>query len=158
MLETPEHRLAFHGWKLPALAKPAGNLLGFRIDQGLIFVSGQLPLEEGRPRYIGKIDVTISPQDGIEAARLAALNVLAQLSQATGSHLSRVGAINQVMGFVNCAPDYTEISRIVDGASDVFVSVLGERGRHARVAIGVASLPRGVPVEIAVIARLAERD
>lgn len=158
MSETPEYRLEAMGLRLPPISKPAGNLLGFKIDRGLIFVSGQLPLENGRPRYLGKVGASISIEEGNKAAALAALNVVAQLSLATGGHLSRVREIVKLSGFVNCTPDFVDIASIVDGASDMFVSVFGEQGRHARFAIGVLSLPRGVPVEIEAIARLSDGE
>jgi enamine deaminase RidA (YjgF/YER057c/UK114 family) len=155
MSETPENRLNAMALRLPLIAKPAGNLLGFKIDQGQIFVSGQLPLEDGLPKYLGKVGVTVSTEEATSAAALAALNVVAQLSLATGGDLSKVLEIVKVSGFVNCSPDYIEISQVINGASDLMVSIFGENGRHARFAIGVMSLPRGVPVEIEVIARIA---
>lgn len=156
--ESPEKRLEALGHTLPARIQPAGNLLGFKADRGQIFVSGQLPLEDGQPRYVGKVGQSVSCEDGYAAARLAALNVVAQLSHATGDRLSRVAEIIKVSGFVNCAADFTDIPLVVNGASDLFVSVFGDNGRHARFAIGVASLPRGVPVEIDVIARIVDED
>lgn len=158
MSETPEYRLEAMGLQLPLISKPAGNLLGFKIDQGLIFVSGQLPLENGRPCCLGKVGASISIEEGKKAAALAALNVVVQLSLATGGHLSRVREIVKLSGFVNCAPEFVDFASIVDGASDLFVSAFGEQGRHARLAIGVLSLPRGVPVEIEVIARLSNEE
>ncbi|MES5100977.1 RidA family protein [Agrobacterium sp. BA1120] len=158
MFDTPENRLLALGLKLPAILKPAGNLLGFKIDNGQVFVSGQLPLEDGRPRYLGKVGATISTEDAVEAAALAALNVVAQLSLATGGDLSKVTDIIKVSGFVNCTPDFIDVSAVINGASDLLVSVFGDRGRHARFAIGVTSLPRGVSVEIEAIARLSKAE
>ncbi|WP_325052515.1 RidA family protein [Sinorhizobium meliloti] len=99
---------------------------------------------------------TISKEDAYEAAKLAALNVVSQLSLATQGDLSEIAQIVKVSGFVNCASDFTDIPAVINGASDLFVAVFGERGSHARFAIGVASLPRGVPVEIELIARLRD--
>ncbi|MFS8047629.1 RidA family protein [Rhizobium sp. BR 314] len=158
MVETPEHRLQAMGLRLPSILKPAGNLLGFKIDQGLVFVSGQLPLENGQSRHVGKVGASVATEEGNKAAALAALNVVAQLKLATGGHLSRVREIVKLSGFVNCAPDFVDIGAVVDGASDLLVSVFGEQGRHARFAIGVQSLPRGVPVEVEVIARLSNEE
>lgn len=155
MSETPEHRLEAMALRLPTIAKPAGNLLGFKIDHGQVFVSGQLPLEDGRPKYLGKVGAAISTEEATSAAALAALNVVAQLSLATDGDLSKVEEIVKVSGFVNCTPDYIEISQVINGASDLLVSIFGESGQHARFAVGVMSLPRGVPVEIEVVARLA---
>ncbi|WP_234837467.1 RidA family protein [Sinorhizobium meliloti] len=98
----------------------------------------------------------MSKEDAYEAAKLAALNVVSQLSLATQGDLSEIAQIVKVSGFVNCASDFTDIPAVINGASDLFVAVFGERGSHARFAIGVASLPRGVPVEIELIARLRD--
>ncbi|MFQ6163889.1 RidA family protein [Sinorhizobium meliloti] len=156
MTQTPEQCLEALDLSLPRISKPAGNLLGFKIDCRQIFVSGQLPLEDGTAKYLGKVGDTISKEDAYEAAKLAALNVVSQLSLATQGDLSKIAQIVKVSGFVNCASDFTDIPAVINGASDLFVAVFGERGSHARFAIGVASLPRGVPVEIELIARLRD--
>ena len=154
MSDTPEKRLAALGLTLPSISKPAGNLLGYKIDQGQVFVSGQLPLEDGLPRYVGKVGKDFTKDEAYQAARLATLNVIAQLSLATGGDLTAVGDIIKVSGFVNCTSDFIDIPFVINGASDLLVEIFNERGNHARFAIGVASLPRGVPVEIDVIARI----
>lgn len=154
MSETPETRLAALGLTLPTISKPAGNLLGYKVDQGQVFVSGQLPLEDGVPRYIGKVGDAFTKDDAYQAARLAALNVVAQLFLVTNENLSAISAIVKVSGFVNCTSDFTDIPFVINGASDLLVELFGARGSHARFALGVASLPRGVPVEIDVIARI----
>jgi enamine deaminase RidA (YjgF/YER057c/UK114 family) len=156
MTQTPEQRLDGLALALPCIVKPAGNLLGFKSDRGQVYVSGQLPLKDGVVKYVGKVGDAVSKEDAYEAAKLAALNVVSQLSLATDGDLSRVEDIVKVSGFVNCLPEFTEIAFVVNGASDLLVGVFGDRGSHARFAIGVASLPRGVPVEIEVIARLRE--
>ncbi len=153
MIDAPEQRLATLGLSLPLIVKPAGNLLGYKIDQGQVFVSGQLPLKDGQPLFLGKVGDTVRREEGYEAAKLAALNVIAQLRLAADGQLSKLEII-KVSGFVNCVADFKDIAFIVNGASDLFTAVFGERGCHARFAIGVASLPRGVPVEIDVIARM----
>lgn len=152
-----ERRLTFLEMRLPILSAPSGKLLGFKITQDLVFVSGQLPLDDGTLRYVGKVGLTIGEKQAVEAAKLAALNAIAQLSQATGGQLSSIDEIIKLTGFVNCLPDFTAISPIIDHASDVFNKVFGTRGRHARTAIGVMSLPRGAPVEIEVVARMSKR-
>ncbi|MER8886927.1 RidA family protein [Mesorhizobium sp. M0816] len=156
MIPTSEKRLEALNLVLPRIAKPAGNLLGFKIDRGQIYVSGQLPLEDGVVKYLGKVGETVARETAYEAAKLAALNVVSQLSLATGGELSKVAEIVKVSGFVNCSPDFTDIPFVVNGASDLFVSIFGDCGSHSRFAIGVAALPRGVPVEIELIARLRD--
>ena len=106
--------------------------------------------------YLGKVGDTISKEDAYEAAKLAALNVISQLSLATEGDLSKIADIVKVSGFVNCTSDFTDIPAVINGASDLFVDVFGEKGSHARFAIGVAALPRGVSVEIELIARLRD--
>ncbi|MBA8820917.1 hypothetical protein BRY73_03960 [Ochrobactrum sp. P6BS-III] len=156
MTSTPEQRLNALALCLPRIVKPAGNLLGYKVDHGQIYVSGQLPLEDGAVKYVGKVGDKVAKEEAYEAAKLAALNVVSQLSLAADGDLSRIEAIAKVSGFVNCIPDFTEIAAVINGASDLFINVFGDRGAHARFAIGVASLPRGVPVEIEVIARLRD--
>jgi len=156
MTQTPEQRLEALNHSLPRISKPAGNLLGFKIDRGQIFVSGQLPLEDGTVRYVGKVGDAVTKEEAYDAAKLAALNAVSQLSLAAEGDLSRIAEIVKLSGFVNCAADFTDIPAVVNGASDLFVAVFGDEGSHARFAIGVASLPRGVPVEVEVIARLRD--
>lgn len=156
MTQTPEQRLGGLALTLPRIVKPAGNLLDYKTDRGQVYVSGQLPLKDGVVKYVGKVGDAVSKEDAYEAAKLAALNVVSQLSLATDGDLSRIEDIVKVSGFVNCLPEFTEIAAVINGASDLFVGVFGDRGVHARFAIGVASLPRGVPVEIEVIARLRD--
>lgn len=155
--QTPEERLSALSLALPKPSKPAGNLLGFKIDRGLVYVSGQLPLEDGVVKYFGQVGDTVSQETAYEAAKLAALNVISQLAIAAGGDLARIELI-KVSGFLCCAFGFTNIAAIVNGASDLFVEIFGERGAHSRSAIGVAALPRGVPVEIEVIARLLDKD
>jgi enamine deaminase RidA (YjgF/YER057c/UK114 family) len=158
MLQTPEQRIDALSLTLPKISKPAGNLLGYKTDRGLVYVSGQLPLEDGVVKYAGRVGDSVSQETAYEAAKLAALNVVSQLSLATNGDLSKVEDIVKVSGFVCCTHDFTNIPAVVNGASDLFVAVFGDRGAHSRFAIGVAALPRGVPVEIEVIARLQDHD
>lgn len=157
MVDSPEKRLAALNMHLPTTSLPAGKLLGFKIVGDLVFVSGQLPLDDGALRYAGKVGLNLDERLAAEAARLSALNAVAQLSNATGGQLSEVEEIVRLSGFVNCLPDFTAISPIIDNASDVFEKVFEARGRHARTAIGVMSLPRGAPVEIEVLARVSKK-
>jgi enamine deaminase RidA (YjgF/YER057c/UK114 family) len=157
MHDVVVQRLAALGLSLPSVGKSPGNLLGYKLDRGQIFVSGQLPLQDGQPRYLGKVGDTIDREEGYEAAKLAALNVIAQLQLATKGRPGDVEII-KVSGFVNCVADFIDIPFVINGASDLFTAVFGDRGSHARFAIGVISLPRGVPVEIDVIARLHGKD
>ena len=116
-----------------------------------LYISGQIPQWQGELRFIGKVGREFTIEEGRAAARLSALNVLAQASEALGGNLDRVRQIAKVAGYVNCTPDVTEIGAVINGASELFLEIFGERGAHARVAIGAYSMPLGVAVEIEAI-------
>jgi enamine deaminase RidA (YjgF/YER057c/UK114 family) len=113
-----------------------------------VFVAGQICQWNGERRHVGKLGAGIGIPDGLEAARLCALNVIAHLRVASSGDLDRVRRIVQLRGFVNCTPEFTDMPQVVNGASDLMVEVFGEAGRHARAAVGVSSLPAGVAVEV----------
>lgn len=142
-----EARLKELGISLPPVAAPAANYVPFIVTGNLVYVSGQLPFEGGQLRHKGIVGADVSVEDGHAAARLCALNLIAQVKAAIGDldMLSRVVKLNV---FVASAPDFTEQPKVANGASDLMVEVFGEPGRHARAAVGVAALPLGVAVEI----------
>jgi enamine deaminase RidA (YjgF/YER057c/UK114 family) len=146
--ETPAARLAALGIVLPPAAAPVANYVPYKRAGSLLFVSGQLPMGAGGldPAHKGKLGAGVSLEDGQAAARQAALNVLAQANAAIGD-LARLKAV-RVGGYVNCAPDYGQLPQVVNGASDLFAAVLGENGKHARFAVGVAQLPLDAAVEV----------
>jgi enamine deaminase RidA (YjgF/YER057c/UK114 family) len=117
----------------------------------LLFVSGQFPIGNCTVKYTGRIGAELSEKDGYSAARLAALNVLAQIQWALGS-LDHIDHLIRVEGHVASAPGWNNATRVLDGASDLFTAVLGERGRHARAAFTPPQLPMGLAVELVVIA------
>ena len=145
---TPDARLSALGLSLPAAAAPVANYLPFTRSGDLLFVSGQLPVGANGldPAWKGKLGDTVSIEAGQTAARQAALNVLAQARAATGD-LAKLRAI-RIGGYVNSAPDFAHVPQVVNGASDLFAAVLGENGKHARFAVGVAQLPLDAAVEI----------
>lgn len=149
-----EQRLAELGIVLPAPAKPAANYVPFTCAGTLVFVSGQLPMDAGRLIYIGKLGRDFDIDEGQEAARLCALNVLAQVKAAVGD-LDRVKTCIRLGGFVNAVPEFTDHPAVINGASDLIAQVLGDAGRHARAAVGAASLPLGAAVEIDAIFEIA---
>ena len=114
----------------------------------ILYISGQIPQWEGELRYVGKVGREFTIEEGRAAARLSALNVLAQASAALGGNLDRIRQIAKVAGYVNCTPELTEIGAVINGASELFLEIFGERGAHARVAVGAYSMPLGVAVEI----------
>lgn len=133
---------------LPDTPAPAGNYVPVVRTGDLLFVAGQIPLESGKPRFVGKLGRDLGIEDGQQAARLCALNILAQVSRALDGDLDRVVRCVRVCGFVNSTPEFTEQPQVVNGASDLLVAVLGDAGPHARAAVGCSSLPRGVAVEV----------
>jgi enamine deaminase RidA (YjgF/YER057c/UK114 family) len=143
-----EDRLVDLSIELPAPTEPAGNYLPFVATGNLIFLSGQVPIEDGVRKFIGKLGREISVADGQKAAALCALHLLAKLKIACGGDLDRVVRCVKVVGFVNSMPEFCEQPMVINGASDFFISVFGEAGRHARSAVGMGSLPSGVAVEV----------
>jgi len=141
-------RLKELGLELPQPAAPIANYVGYTMSGNLVIVSGQICIWNGELRYIGKLGAGIGIADGQQAARLCALNILSQVRAAASGDLDRVKRVLRVGGFVNCTPDFTDMPRVVNGASDLMVEIFGDAGRHARAAVGVSSLPGGVAVEV----------
>lgn len=147
-----EERLKELGLVLPTLPEPKGSYCTTRRAGEFLTLSGQGPLVDGQLRYTGRIGAELTPEQGYDAARLSALNLLALLRQAAGD-LERVELV-KVLGFVAATPEFQDYPAVVNGASDLFLAVLGERGRHSRSAVGVYGLPFGLPVEVELTARL----
>ena len=148
-------RLKDLGIQLPQPAVAVANYVPFVISGSLVFVSGQLPLENGALAVKGKLGDPLTIEDGIRAARLCALNLLAQARAAADGDLDRVRRVVRLTAFVAGAPGFTDQPKVANGASDLMVQVLGEAGRHARVAVGAPSLPLDAAVEIDGIFELA---
>jgi enamine deaminase RidA (YjgF/YER057c/UK114 family) len=146
-----ETKLAELGLKLPVAPKPVGNYLAFVRTGSLLFLSGQFPIADGDLRYAGRVGSELTDQQGYAAARLAALNVLAQINSALGG-FDRLESLVRVEGHVAAAPGWHNTPRVLDGASDLFVAVLGKRGKHARVAFNPPTLPLNAAVELVVTA------
>ena len=143
-----EQRLRELGITLPVPPMPVASYVPYTISGKLVVISGQIPLEGGKPHYIGRLGADISLEDGQAAARLCALNLVAQLKAACGGDLDRVTRCLRLGVFINAAPDFTQQPEVANGASDFIVQVFGDSGRHARAAVGAGSLPRGVAVEV----------
>ena len=154
--DSPLARLKSLGLELPAAPVPVANYVGFSRAGNLLFVSGQLPASGGviDPAHKGKLGVHVSLVGGQAAARLAALNVLAQANAAVGD-LSRLRAV-RLGGYVNSAPDFDQLPQVINGASDLVAMVLEPNGGHARFAVGVAQLPLDAAVEIEGIFEILE--
>lgn len=141
-------KLSSLGITLPTPAAPVANYVGFVKSGNQVFISGQLPLENGELKFIGKVGSKISVDDAKKAARLCAINLLAQLKSACDGNLDRVTRCIKLGVFVNADADFIDHPTVANGASDLMVEALGDAGKHARAAVGSGSLPRGVCVEV----------
>ena len=149
-------RLAELSIELPKPAAPAANYVPFRVSGDTVYISGQIPILDGALPYIGILGDGCPEDQGIAAARLCAINIVAQLREACGGDLDRVRQCHRLGGFVRSTPDFTRHPEIINGASDLMVELFGPSiGAHARAAVGVASLPRGVAVEVDAIFAIA---
>lgn len=147
MASEIELRLQKLGIELPKPAAPVANYVGAVVAGNLLVVSGQLPIGPDGIANKGKVGAAVTESQAKEAARLCAINILAQAKAALGD-LARIKRCIRLGGFVNAVPDYQTIPQIVNGASDLMVEVLGDAGKHARYAVGVAQLPLDAPVEV----------
>ncbi len=149
-----ELRLKELGIALPAAPQPVANYVPVVRVGDLLFLSGVLPSENGQLVMTGKLGVEVSIEQGMAAAKLAVLNALAIMKAETGS-LDRVQRVVKMVGHIASAPGFTDQSQVLNGASDLLVAVFGEAGRHARVAVGAAELPRRAPIEIELIVQVS---
>jgi enamine deaminase RidA (YjgF/YER057c/UK114 family) len=146
-------RLAELGLTLPQVVPPLAAYVPAVQSGNHVYVSGQVPMVEGKLPYVGKLGADVTVEQGAELARICALNALAAIDALVG--LGRIVKIVKVTGFVASAEGFTGQPAVVNGASELFGDVLGELGRHARSAVGVAELPLGAPVEVEVIAEVS---
>lgn len=154
MGETIEKRLSDLGVTLPAAAAPAANYLPFVTSGNLLFTSGQLPMRDGKLQVSGVVGRDLDTAAGIEAAKLCAINVLAQAKAALGD-LEKIARLVKISVFVASTPDFTQQHLVANGASDFLAAALGERGKHARAAVGMASLPLNAAVEVEAVIEIA---
>ncbi len=136
------------GIELPTPAPPAGAYVPFVVAGRLLLVAGQLPMWNGTLKYDGRVGAEITLEDGIAAARLCGLNLVAQARAACDGDLDRVRRVLRLGGFIQAAPGFTDHPKVLNGASELMVEVFGQAGRHVRVAVGAASLPMAAAVEI----------
>lgn len=148
--QTPEEKLKEMGIELPEISQPMANYVKWKQVGNLLYLAGN------GPDMFGKVGADLTPEQGYEAARLTGIEIIAVLKAATGD-LSRIKQFVKVLGMVNSAPDFTGHPRVINGFSDLMVEVFGEKGKHARSAVGVAALPNNIAVEIEVIVELEER-
>jgi enamine deaminase RidA (YjgF/YER057c/UK114 family) len=155
MTGTIDKRLAELGIALPSPPAPVASYVPYVTSGNLVFISGQVTLAEGGLKHVGVVGKDLSLEDGRAAARLCAINVLAQLKTAVEGNLDRVRRCVKLGVFVNAAPEFTQHPEVANGASDLIGEVFGDAGRHARAAVGAGSLPRNVAVEVEAIFEIA---
>ena len=148
-----DEKLASLGIILPSPPKPAGSYVPVVTTGRLVYVSGQIPIKDGKVAYFGKVPKDVSIEEAQKAAKLCIINALAQIKNELGS-LDKISKIVRVSGFVNSTPEFTEQPKVINAASDLLFEIFGTKGQHSRIAIGVASLPLNSCVEIDVIAEM----
>ena len=141
-------RLAELGIELPEAAAPVANYVPYVISGNTVYISGQVTIWNGEIRHVGKVGDDVSVEDAAAAARLCGLNIIAQLRAALDGDLDRVARCIKLGGFVNGTADFRDHPKVINGASDLMVEVFGDKGKHARFAVGAGSLPLGVAVEV----------
>lgn len=154
MAEGVEDRLRSLGYELPPVPRPAGSYVPATRAGALIFTAGQVPLAEGQLQYTGKVGQDVSVEDAKEAARLCALNALAAVKAEVGS-LEGVNRVVKITGYVASAAGFNDQPQVMNGASDLIGELFGEKGLHARTAVGVAELPLNAPVEVEIVVELS---
>ncbi len=147
-----DNKLKELGISLPKPAAPVANYVPWAITGNLVFLAGQLAMQDGKLQYTGPVT---SNAEGAKAARICGVNLIAQLREACGGDLSRVKRIVKLVGFVNAASADVGIPAVVNGCSDLMVEVFGEAGKHARSSVGVAALPLGAGVEVEAVVEFA---
>tara|TARA_E500000331_G_C17197784_1_gene687916 strand:- start:614 stop:1081 length:468 start_codon:yes stop_codon:yes gene_type:complete len=143
-----EGKLSELGITLPVAASPkVAKILNWKMAGDLLFVSGQVPRIDNEISFIGKVGREYSLEEGQLAARTSALMVLACIKEALGN-MDRVKQVVRIKGYINVDPDFTDVSAVLNGASELFIELYGDPGKHSRTAIGVASMPFGVAIEV----------
>ncbi len=146
-MADPEQRLRDLGLTLPAPPQPLAHFELAVRSGPLLFLAGHAPLRDGAFQYVGKVGREWTQEQGYEAARLTALNMLATLKRELGE-LRRVRRVVKLLGLVNCTEEFTHLPEVMNGASDLFIAVFGDAGRHARSAVGMQQLHYGMAVEV----------
>lgn len=136
------------GLVLPPATLPAANYVPCTMAGGMVFVSGQLPMQDGKPQFIGKLGRDFTIEQGQECARICGLNILAHTKHILGGDWSKIKRLVRLGVFVNAPDDFTEHPKVANGVSDMMVQLFGDAGKHARFAVGVSGLPFGVAVEV----------
>jgi enamine deaminase RidA (YjgF/YER057c/UK114 family) len=150
-----EKKLSELGIELPPVGQPVANYVPAVRTGNLVFLSGHGPVRKDGTRIAGKVGSDLTVEQGYEAARQVALVLLASLKGEIGN-LDKVRGVVKLLGMVNCTPDFENQPEVINGASDLLVEIFGERGRHARSAVGMVALPRSISVEIEMIVEVED--
>ena len=142
------------GLNIPELPKALANYVPFKIVGKTMYISGQAPVRNGEMIYKGKVGSDITIEDGIEAAKLCVINIIAAVKTGLEGDWNKLDSFVKLTGFVNCQDSFTDQPKIINGASDMLVEIFGDQGRHTRVAVGSNALPLGISVEIDAIIQL----
>lgn len=155
LAQTPDEKIKAKGIDLPVPSKPLANYVNVVRSGNLLFLSGKGPTKADGTNITGKVGRELTIEQGYEAARWVAINHLAVLKQELGS-LNKVKRVVKVLGMVNCHSDFTDHPKVINGYSDFMVEIFGEKGKHARSAVGMNSLPNGIAVEVEVVVEIEE--
>ena len=142
------------GLNIPDLPKALANYVPFKVVGKTMYISGQAPVQNGEIIHKGKVGSDVTIEDGISAAKLCCINIIAAVKMGVGGDWERLDSFVKLTGFVNCKDDFKDQPKIINGASDMLVEIFGDQGRHTRVAVGSNALPLGISVEIDAIVQL----
>tara|TARA_B100000929_G_C15475471_1_gene409354 strand:- start:936 stop:1400 length:465 start_codon:yes stop_codon:yes gene_type:complete len=142
------------GLNIPDLPKALANYVPYKIVDKTMYISGQAPVQNGELIYKGKVGLDIAVEDGIEAAKLCVINIIAAVNTGLKGDWDKLDSFVKLTGYVNCQDNFTDQPKIINGASDMLVDIFGDQGRHTRVAVGSNALPLGIAVEIDAIVQL----
>ena len=154
--QTVDEKVKQLGLELPPVSKPIANYVKYVRTGNLIFLAGHGPSKTDGTNITGKVGKELSIEQGYEAAKIAALSLIATLKDALGGDLSKVKRIVKVNGYVNCLPDFIDHPKVINGCSDLLVALFGEKGKHARAAMGMVALPSNIAVEIEMIVEVED--
>ena len=149
--QNEEQKIKELGLQLPPVSKPIANYVKYVRTGNLLFLAGHGPSKADGTNITGKVGKDLAIEQGYEAAKITALSLIATLKDALGGDLSKVKRIVKVNGYVNCLPDFTDQPKVINGCSDLLVAIFGERGKHARAAMGMVALPSNIAVEIELV-------
>ena len=140
--------------KIPDLPSPLANYVPYKVSDNTVYVSGQGPVIDGKIIYTGKVGNEISQEEGVKAAELCCINIIAALKSSINGDWNRLDSFLKLGGFVNCDNDFIDQPKIINGASDLLVNIFGDKGRHSRFAVGSNALPLNISVEIDAIIKI----